>query len=60
MTKERASANDEGRPAEFVNQWENDEVKGHALCAAFMFEDHVKKAKSPTGTASRVPRHLAD
>lgn len=43
MTNERARANDTPQP---VTRWQNEEVKGHALCYEDLFTEHVEKTKA--------------
>ena len=46
MTNERACANDETQPVKPVAYWENNEVKGHALCAENVFLKHIERAQT--------------
>ena len=46
MNKERARANNQAHPLRPVNNWENDSVKGHALCAESVFCEHVEHAQA--------------
>lgn len=42
MTNERACANDEPRP---VTNWENDEVRGDALCDQDLLDNRLRRAR---------------
>ncbi len=45
MSKHRICANDQTRPVEPVSTWENDARKGHALCADFIFREHIEETQ---------------
>jgi len=46
MTKDRVCADTPALPIYPVNNWENNEVKGHALCADYLFREHVERAQA--------------
>ncbi len=45
MTKERASATAQTRPAEPVTVWENENAKGQILCSEYLCREHIEKVE---------------